>query len=198
MKRTNSSPLKKCWIHQFSTPVCDAIAAVNSSGQLVFLYFLGNREREQVIAELQLLGYQAEWDADAVASVEKQVTEYFAGTRKTFDLALAPEGTPFQQRVWQELLTIPFGETMSYGELATRVGNPKASRAVGGANGQNPISLIIPCHRVIGTDRSLTGYGGGLNIKEALLNHEGAKFIASRSRPAPEEPLQTQLGLAVG
>src|SRR6185369_13154422 len=113
MKRTHSS--KKCWIHQFSTPICDAIAAVDSSGQLVFLYFRGNREREQVIEELQLLGFQAEWDAEAIAEVEKQVTEYFSGTRKEFKLALAPEGTQFQQRVWQELLRIPFGETISYG-----------------------------------------------------------------------------------
>ncbi|MCU1283798.1 MAG: ogt [Acidobacteriales bacterium] len=185
-------------MHQFPTPICDVVAAVNSSGKVIFLYFLGNRDRDQLVAELESWGYEAECNAEAAADVERQVSEYFSGTRKVFDLALAPEGTPFQQRVWQELLTIPFGETMSYGELATRVGNPKASRAVGGANGENPISLIIPCHRVIGTDRSLTGYGGGLNVKEALLNHEGAKFTAgSRPRSATKEPLQAELGLAV-
>src|SRR6266404_2471683 len=145
MKRTLLSPSKKCWVHEFSTPVCNVFAGVNSSGELVLLYFLGNRDREQVMAELNSRGYDAECDAEAVASVEKQVLEYFTGKRKTFDLTLAPEGTPFQQRVWQELLRIPYGETISYGELATRVGNPKASRAVGGANGQNPISLIVPC-----------------------------------------------------
>ncbi|MCU1306360.1 MAG: ogt [Acidobacteriaceae bacterium] len=164
----------------------------------MLLYFLGNRDREQLVAELNSRGYDAEFDAEGVARVEKQVLEYFTGKRKTFDLALAPEGTPFQQRVWQELLRIPYGETISYGELATRVGNPKASRAVGGANGQNPISLIVPCHRVIGSDLSLTGYGGGLNVKEALLKHEGARFVVSGSRAAPEEPLQAELGLAVG
>jgi methylated-DNA-[protein]-cysteine S-methyltransferase len=196
MKRTREK--KTCSVHQFSTPICDAIAAVNSAGDLIFLYFLGNRDREQVVTELEAWGYDADWNAEAVAEVQKQVSEYFSGTRKVFDLALAPQGTPFQQRVWKELLTIPFGQTMSYGELATRVGNPKASRAVGGANGQNPVSLIIPCHRVIGTDRSLTGYGGGLNVKEALLNHEGASFaVASRTGSATKEPLQAELGLAV-
>src|SRR3954453_641600 len=100
MKRAHSSPSKKCWVHQFSTQICDAIAAVSSSGELVFFYFLGNRQREQVIAELELLRYEAECNAEAVAEVEKQVTEYFSGTRKIFDLPLAPEGTAFQKRVW--------------------------------------------------------------------------------------------------
>ena len=94
---------------------------------------------------------------------------YFAGDLEDFDLQLAPEGTPFQQSVWKELCTIPYGETISYGELARRIGNPKASRAVGLANGSNPIPIIIPCHRVIGSNGKLTGYGGGLPIKEKLL-----------------------------
>jgi methylated-DNA-[protein]-cysteine S-methyltransferase len=196
MNRTHEP--EKCWVHDFSTPICGAIAGVNSTGELVLLYFLGKHEREQVVALLESRGYQVEWNAEAVSAVETQVAEYFTGIRRTFDLPLAPDGTSFQQRVWQELLTIPFGETMSYGELATRVGNPKASRAVGGANGQNPISLIIPCHRVIGSNLSLTGYGGGLNVKEALLTHEGAKFAPSRLRSTTEELLQAQLGLAVG
>jgi methylated-DNA-[protein]-cysteine S-methyltransferase len=98
-----------------------------------------------------------------------QLRAYFAGELERFDLPLAPEGTAFQQSVWTKLGEIPYGETISYGELARRVGNPKASRAVGLANGQNPIPIIIPCHRVIGSNGKLTGYGGGLPIKEKLL-----------------------------
>src|SRR4029453_10546031 len=92
-----------------------------------------------------------------------------AGRLRRFDLPLAPEGTPFQQRVWRALLDIPYGETVSYAGLAPRVGRPSAVRAVGAANGQNPLSIVIPCHRVIGSDGRLVGYGGGLDVKETLL-----------------------------
>ena len=102
----------------------------------------------------------------------RQLEAYFAGERKQFDLLLNPEGTPFQLHVWNTLLEIPFGETISYGELARRLGNPKASRAVGLANGTNPIPIIIPCHRVIGSNGRLTGYGGGLETKRRLLEFE--------------------------
>ena len=104
-----------------------------------------------------------------VGQAVKQLREYFAGKRADFDLPLAPEGTEFQQSVWRNLQEIPYGETISYGELAKRVGNPKASRAVGAANGRNPIPIVIPCHRVIGASGKLTGFGGGLPTKEALL-----------------------------
>lgn len=102
----------------------------------------------------------------------RQLEEYFAGQRKVFSLPLAPKGTEFQLRVWQALLQIPYGETRSYGELAAMVGNPKACRAVGGANHRNPLSILIPCHRVVGTGGSLTGYAGGLSVKEFLLKLE--------------------------
>jgi methylated-DNA-[protein]-cysteine S-methyltransferase len=113
----------------------------------------------------------ADWreDARALRDVSSQLTAYFAGTLKVFDLPLAPEGTPFQLRVWERLLEIPYGETVSYGTLAVRVGNPAASRAVGLANGRNPIAIVIPCHRVIGSNGTLTGYGGGLPNKQKLL-----------------------------
>ena len=101
-----------------------------------------------------------------------QLAEYFAGRRKTFSLPLAPRGTEFQRLVWQALLTIPYGETRSYGEIAAAVGRPRACRAVGMANHRNPISILIPCHRVIGSGGALVGYGGGLAIKEALLRLE--------------------------
>ncbi|HET9135840.1 MAG TPA: methylated-DNA--[protein]-cysteine S-methyltransferase [Candidatus Kapabacteria bacterium] len=102
-----------------------------------------------------------------------QLEEYFAGNRTTFDLPLNPQGTDFQKRVWKELLNIPFGETISYIEVSRRLGDEKAIRAVGLANGKNPISIIIPCHRVIGSNGKLVGYGGGLWRKEWLLKHEG-------------------------
>jgi methylated-DNA-[protein]-cysteine S-methyltransferase len=112
-----------------------------------------------------------EWRESTPALSEpiRQLRAYFAGELEAFDLPLAPEGTPFQQKVWDELCKIPYGQTISYGELARRIGNPNASRAVGLANGSNPIPVVIPCHRVIGADGKLTGYGGGLPIKEKLL-----------------------------
>lgn len=102
----------------------------------------------------------------------KQLKEYFAGKRTTFDLPLRAQGTPFQEKVWQALQTIPYGETRSYGAIAAQVDSPKAARAVGLANNRNPISLIIPCHRVIGASGALVGYGGGLDKKEWLLEME--------------------------
>jgi methylated-DNA-[protein]-cysteine S-methyltransferase len=115
-----------------------------------------------------------EWVRDDTwfAPVTEQLDAYFAGDLKEFDVPLRMTGTGFQQRVWEGLRTIPYGETLSYGELATRVGSPGGSRAVGLANGRNPIAVIVPCHRVIGADGSLTGYGGGLERKVALLDLE--------------------------
>jgi methylated-DNA-[protein]-cysteine S-methyltransferase len=103
-----------------------------------------------------------------------QLEEYFAGTRKTFELPLAPRGTGFQQIVWRALLTIGYAETWSYGQLARAIGRPAASRAVGAANGRNPLAIVVPCHRVIGANGTLTGYGGGLPAKKWLLQHEMA------------------------
>lgn len=105
-------------------------------------------------------------------SVHEQLAAYFAGELRVFMLESVGEGTPFQRRVWAALCEIPYGETISYGELARRIGQPTASRAVGLANGQNPISIMVPCHRVIGSDGSLTGYGGGIERKRWLLAHE--------------------------
>ena len=107
-----------------------------------------------------------------LGEAKRQLREYFGGERRDFDLPLSPAGTAFQRRVWDELRRIPYGETVSYGELARRIGRPTASRAVGAANGRNPLAIVVPCHRVIGTDGTLTGYGGGLPVKETLLAHE--------------------------
>jgi methylated-DNA-[protein]-cysteine S-methyltransferase len=110
---------------------------------------------------------------DVVRDCVQQLAEYFEGRRREFSVRLDPPGTPFQQRVWHALLAIPFGQTTTYGALASELGDPKTIRAVGRANGQNPIAIIVPCHRVIGSDGSLVGYGGGLWRKRWLLEHEG-------------------------
>jgi methylated-DNA-[protein]-cysteine S-methyltransferase len=105
--------------------------------------------------------------------LRQQLTDYFAGKRQTFDVALAPEGTVFQKAVWTALTKVPFGQTRTYGQQAVMIGNPNAVRAVGAANGRNPIGIVIPCHRVIGSGGKLTGYAGGLDKKEFLLKLEG-------------------------
>jgi methylated-DNA-[protein]-cysteine S-methyltransferase len=117
-------------------------------------------------------------NANPLPEAVRQLREYFAGKRCEFDLPLRLVGTEFQQRVWRALREIRYGETWSYGQLAKRIGNPNASRAVGLANGRNPISILVPCHRVIGADGSLTGYGGGLERKRWLLAHEGLQVSA--------------------
>jgi methylated-DNA-[protein]-cysteine S-methyltransferase len=111
-------------------------------------------------------------DERAIAGVRRQVEEYCAGERTVFELELAARGTAFQHAVWDALVQIPYGETCSYGDIAKAIGQPQGARGVGAANGANPIALIVPCHRVIGADGSLTGYGGGLPLKRALLAHE--------------------------
>jgi methylated-DNA-[protein]-cysteine S-methyltransferase len=111
-------------------------------------------------------------DAGPFGEASEQLEQYFAGERTEFELALAPRGTPFQERVWNLLLEIAFGETTTYGALAQQLGNPRTVRAVGLANGRNPISIVVPCHRVIGAGGALVGYGGGLERKRALLAHE--------------------------
>jgi methylated-DNA-[protein]-cysteine S-methyltransferase len=123
----------------------------------------------------------SDWIEDSLrfAEARRQLEEYFAGDRTDFDLPLRPSGTPFQREVWAALQTIPYGEVRSYGEIAAQIGRPGASRAVGLANGRNPIAVIVPCHRVIGASGSLTGYGGGLHRKRLLLDLE-----AQRVEPA--------------
>lgn len=149
------------WIGSFATPVGPASAVVDDDGRLKRFHF-GKLDDSCLRS-----------DPKAVAHVRDQVHAYFAGELREFDLPLAPDGTEFQRRIWDGLLTIPYGEIMSYGALAVQVGHPGASRAVGAANGQNPIALIVPCHRVVGQDGTLTGYGGGIAVKAKLLAHEG-------------------------
>jgi methylated-DNA-[protein]-cysteine S-methyltransferase len=142
-----------------ASPVGDILLRADDEGRLTDLYLRHDGADRNL----------AEWPLPAV---REQLDAYFAGELEAFDIPLALHGTPFQQRVWEQLTRIPFGETISYSELARRLGDPKLVRAVGLANGRNPVSIIVPCHRVIGADGSLVGYGGGLERKRWLLEHE--------------------------
>ncbi|WP_410574698.1 methylated-DNA--[protein]-cysteine S-methyltransferase [Amycolatopsis sp. cmx-4-61] len=151
---------------------CGPLTLVAEGDALCGLYMVDQRHRPH---ELTFGAQDA--GADIFARTEAELKEYFAGQRHEFEVPLAFVGTPFQQLVWAELRKIPYGTTISYGRLADRLGNPAASRAVGLANGKNPIGIIVPCHRVVGSNGSLTGYGGGLERKRYLLDFEqGALF----------------------
>ena len=156
------------WLHEAPSPLGVLELAAEPGGSLVYLGFkrTGRPGGEQLLAPLAAGLTQ---DRRLLAPVLEQLEAYFRGALRRFELGLAPRGTPFQLRVWAELRRIPYGRTISYGELARQLGDPRACRAVGAANGANPISIVIPCHRVIGSDGSLTGYGGGLENKRALL-----------------------------
>lgn len=137
-------------------------------------------EKNEAVVEIKIMRQQEAAPEDAeqrdtalLLEAKRQLEEYFAGIRAGFSLPLAPEGTAFQKAVWEQLEAIPYGETRTYGQIAAAVGNPNASRAVGGANHNNPITIVIPCHRVIGANGKLTGYAGGIDLKEALLRIEG-------------------------
>jgi methylated-DNA-[protein]-cysteine S-methyltransferase len=146
----------------FASPV-GRLRLIGTADALVAIWFEHGRDAARNAAPL-VKGRSA-----VLGRTRRQLEEYFAGTRRDFDLPLAPRGTEFQQRVWERLRCIAYGTTMTYGALAADLGNVKASRAVGLANGSNPIPIVVPCHRVIGADGSLTGFGGGLAIKSALL-----------------------------
>lgn len=130
-------------------------------------------ETEGKISEISFQSASQNHETPLIKEAHRQISQYFAGQRQEFDLPLLIKGTPFQEKVWHELQKIPFGQTISYQELAIRAGNPKACRAVGGANNKNNIAIVIPCHRVIGKSGKLTGYAGGLKTKEFLLTLEG-------------------------
>ena len=151
---TTSSPIGELWL-------------AGEGGALCALYMSEARERPSEFARLPR-------DDAALAPVTEQLARYFAGELTSFEVELAPSGTPFQRAVWDALTEIPYGETRSYGEIARRVGKPRAARAVGMANNANPIAVVVPCHRVVGADGSLTGYGGGLGRKRLLLDLERA------------------------
>ena len=147
------------------------LTLVASNGALAGLYMNG-RAPDAVAAAGAAEGADEGADAAVLAAAARQLDEYFDGQRQAFDLTVELAGTPFQRRVWEALRGIGYGETVSYGELAGQLGQPTAARAVGLANGRNPVSIIVPCHRVVGADGSLTGYGGGLDNKQHLLELE--------------------------
>jgi len=162
---------------EIETPLGTFVGAVDEAGAVVALDF----ERGGRIARLS--GTRAE--PARLAALAETLREYFAGSRRVFELSLAAPGTPFQQRVWRELVRIPYGATVGYAELARRIDAPRAVRAVGRANATNPIPILVPCHRVIGADGSLTGFAGGLERKRALLELEARHS---------GRPLQLELG----
>jgi methylated-DNA-[protein]-cysteine S-methyltransferase len=153
----------------FSTPTGDFSVALDANGAVLATAFGGLPElRERFAAD------EVVHDPVRAADVRRELTEYFASQRQHFTVKLSPSGTPFQQKVWTALQRIPFGQTRTYGEIATELGNAGAPRAVGRANATNPICVIVPCHRVIGGDGGLTGFAFGEDIKRWLLTHEGA------------------------
>jgi len=154
------------WYDRFDTPIGPLTVATDIDG-LRHVLFASNRHE---------VHGQAAWlhSPGRLAEARKQLLEYFAGERRAFELPLRPVGTAFQLKAWQALAGIPYGETRSYAEQAQRIGAPDAVRAVGAANGRNPLPIVLPCHRVIGADGGLTGFGGGLPVKAALLRLEGA------------------------
>lgn len=147
------------------------ILIVSDGVAITYLGFLGQKHQKAVPQD-----WKREPHNKLIKQAQKQIAEYFSGKRKLFDLPLGLEGTAFQKSVWDALATIPYGTAVTYGTIARQIGNPKAVRAVGSAIGKNPISIMIPCHRVIGTNKSLTGYAGGLDRKQSLLHLEGFRL----------------------
>jgi len=160
----------------FKSPFGDLIAVVDETGVLVRLILPNGHQRWA--NEIAQRSFRAIDDPKCCTPIFDQLDEYFQRRRETFDIPLRPEGTAFQRSVWAALQTIPYGETITYKALAERIGNPAAIRAVGRANGSNPLPIVIPCHRVIGADGSLIGFGGGLLLKEQLLDLEGVHVDA--------------------
>jgi len=157
----------------FTDPLGTALA-VAEGGSLLALWHHGSAEEAEAARARAWPDAVCDPQAPPLPALKAQLVEYFAGERRTFDLPLAPRGSAFQQRVWQALQEIPYGATCSYADIARAVGAPGSARAVGGANHDNPIGVVIPCHRVIGAGGALTGYAGGLTRKRLLLELEGA------------------------
>ena len=161
---------------RFPSPVGELVLTASATG-LTGVYFPTSRH---VGGEDWVENDDTASAGELLALARRQLAEYFARSRTTFDVPLDPHGTPFELRVWEDLRTIPFGATRSYSEIARHLGDVRSTRAVGAANGKNPIPIIVPCHRVIGANGELTGFGGGLDRKRWLLEHEGALLALGR------------------
>jgi methylated-DNA-[protein]-cysteine S-methyltransferase len=157
---------------------CGRMLLVADGEALCGAYFVGQKHFKEIASN-----WRREPRAAALLQARRELDEYFAGQRTKFDVALAAEGTPFQREVWRAIAGVPFGETISYAELARRAGRPGSARAAGAATGRNPIGVIVPCHRIVGADGSLTGYAGGVDKKRALLALE-AGAASARHRQA--------------
>ncbi|MFT5286049.1 MAG: O-6-methylguanine DNA methyltransferase [Planctomycetota bacterium] len=163
--------------HAFKSPLGELFVAVDEERALMRLQFMHDVTREELEEQARKGGATVKRVKSHCAVVERQVKEYFRGKRTEFDLELRPVGTDFQKRVWKTLSEIPYGETWSYAQVAEHVKSPKAVRAVGRTNGLNPIAVVVPCHRVIGSNGSLTGYAGGLDNKRFLLDLEAGVSV---------------------
>jgi methylated-DNA-[protein]-cysteine S-methyltransferase len=171
-------------LDQTDSPAGPIAFAVNELGELVRVSFLDGVNQLTIGEELARDGYQIAPASDLTTSVREQFDAYARGELLEFDIPLSLHGTEWQKRVWTELMNIPFGQTRSYGNVAEIVCTTRASRAVGRANATNPIPLVIPCHRVVGANGALTGFGGGLHLKEALLRHEQRVLETMENAPA--------------
>lgn len=181
---------------RLASPLGPLFAVVDARGALVRLDFVGTTARDADEAALEQRYARSRrsvrWEPAALASVAEALEAYFEGRLRRFRLPLAPEGTPFQRVVWEALVRVPWGATTSYGELARAIGRPGAARAVGRANALNPISIVVPCHRVVGSGGALTGYAGGLERKRALLALESGAPVAAPARTGRRTRATTQ------
>lgn len=172
--------------HRIDSSLGPIQAAFDADGAVIYLGFADHEFREALLVKLSRHRPVMRPDAGALGHLQNQLEAYAAGRQTLFEVPFRLHGSPFEQRVWTALQGIPFGETRSYGQLAKGLGDPNLSRAVGRANGANPVSILVPCHRVIGANGTLTGYAGGLEMKERLLRLEGAiratapRLVASR------------------
>jgi methylated-DNA-[protein]-cysteine S-methyltransferase len=166
--------MRKLFYRHMDSPIGGLGLLVDEKGRVIRVAFLKG-EAARPLLEYFHPGASLVEDQERTAELAHQLEQYFSGERLTFELELEPEGSELQKEVWRELLAIPRGETRSYGQIAKKIGRPGAARAVGRANATNPIPVIVPCHRVIGSDGSLTGFGGGLPMKKELLRREGVE-----------------------
>ncbi len=171
--KNNDEKMETIYIQYYSSP-CGELILGSFDGKLCLCDWVKDERRKLIDRRLQraLNARYEESGSEVVAKAKTQLDEYFSRRRKTFDVPLLPVGTDFQRKVWSELVKIPYGTTVSYADLSRRLGNPRAVRAVAGANGANALSVFIPCHRVVGSDGSLTGYAGGMEAKRYLLDGE--------------------------
>jgi len=185
--------LKSVFARCLETPIGQVLTVTDSHDRLKVLVMNDSKTVASLEKSYHKLGFHWQWDDGSADHVKTQLEAYFQGGLRDFDLEVEPEGTPFQRKVWAELRRIPHGEVISYGTLARRIGQPTAARGVGAANGANPIFIVVPCHRVVGSNGSLTGFACGLDVKAKLLCLEGHRIRDGakpkmRDFPVPENP----------